>query len=188
HTSMLGDNHHFHSCLTAQLIDPAVHRRSSPSDFRDSHHTNYRDIHNDVIPAPLWRNIMSTIDYSDFGQVQKSEQFQQLRRTHRSFVFPLTVVFLVWYLAFVTVAAFAPEFMAFTGWGNITIVIVLGLARFMPIFIIIRAHVSYADRKDHPSATQLRENRNDCSKWIAEEHDASDEQLTAKEASGEPAI
>lgn len=53
-----------------------------------------------------------TSEYSDFPTVQRSEQFQQLRSTHRSFVFPMTVVFLLWYLSFVIVAAFFPEFMA----------------------------------------------------------------------------
>lgn len=100
---------------------------------------------------------MSTIDYSDFRQVQESDQFQSLRRTHRSFVFPLTVFFLIWYLAFVIVAAFAPEFMAIQVWGNINLGIVLGLAQFLTTFIITGAYVSYANRKIDPIATDLRE-------------------------------
>lgn len=101
---------------------------------------------------------MTTVDYSNFQEVQKSEEFQTLRRTHRSFVFPLTVVFLVWYLAFVIVAAFAPEFMAIQVWGNINLGIVLGLAQFATTFIITGAYVSFANRKIDPIATQLREN------------------------------
>lgn len=128
---------------------------------------------------------MSTIDYSDFGQVQKSEQFQQLRRTHRSFVFPLTVVFLVWYLAFVTVAAFAPEFMAIKVWGNINLGIVLGLAQFVTTFIITGAYVSYANRKIDPIASELRENMEAAGKGLPEEQDDGLEYVPAKQASGE---
>ena len=34
----------------------------------------------------------------DFPAAQRSTEFQRLRSTHRSFVFPLAVAFLVWYL------------------------------------------------------------------------------------------
>lgn len=100
---------------------------------------------------------MSTIDYSDFTSVQKSEQFQSLRTTHRKFAFPLTIVFLIWYLGFVLVAAFAPEFMAIQVLGNINLGIVLGLAQFVTTFIITGAYVAYANRKIDPIATDLRE-------------------------------
>lgn len=100
---------------------------------------------------------MSTIDYTDFRQVQDSEQFQTLRRTHRSFVFPLTVIFLIWYLAFVIVAAFAPEFMAIQVLGNINLGIILGLAQFVTTFIITGAYVAYANRKIDPIASDLRD-------------------------------
>lgn len=112
---------------------------------------------------------MSTIDYTDFRQVQQSEQFQTLRRTHRSFVFPLTVVFLVWYLAFVIVAAFAPEFMAIQVWGNINLGIILGLAQFLTTFIITGAYVAYANRKIDPIATDLRESMENAGAGLAED-------------------
>lgn len=99
----------------------------------------------------------TTTDYSNFQQVQTSEQFQDLRKTHRSFVFPMTVVFLIWYLSFVILAAFAPEFMAIKVLGNINLGIVLGLAQFVTTFIITGAYVAYANRKIDPIATDLRE-------------------------------
>ena len=99
----------------------------------------------------------TTTDYSNFPQVQQSEQFQQLRKTHRSFVFPMTVIFLIWYLGFVILAAFAPEFMAIKVLGNINLGIVLGLAQFVTTFIITGAYVAFANRKIDPIATDLRE-------------------------------
>lgn len=96
-------------------------------------------------------------NYSDFQDVQRSEQFQQLRSTHRSFVFPMTMVFLIWYLSFVIVAAFFPEFMAIKVLGNINLGIVLGLAQFVTTFIITGAYVAYANKKIDPIATDLRE-------------------------------
>jgi uncharacterized membrane protein (DUF485 family) len=100
---------------------------------------------------------MSTVDYSDFSSVQKAEKFQTLRSTHRKFVFPMTVVFLLWYLGFVVVAAFLPEVMAIQVLGNINLGIVLGLAQFVTTFIITGAYVAYANRKIDPLAADLRE-------------------------------
>ena len=100
---------------------------------------------------------MSTVDYSDFSAVQKAEKFQTLRSTHRKFAFPMTAIFLVWYLGFVVVAAFFPEFMAIQVLGNINLGIVLGLAQFVTTFIITGIYVVYANRKIDPIATDLRE-------------------------------
>jgi len=100
---------------------------------------------------------MSTVDYSDFSSVQRSEKFQTLRSTHRKFVFPMTIIFLIWYLGFVVVAAFFPDFMAIEVLGNINLGIVLGLSQFVTTFIITGLYVAYANRKIDPLATDLRE-------------------------------
>lgn len=129
---------------------------------------------------------MSTVDYSDFTEVQKAEKFQRLRRTHRSFVFPMTVIFLVWYLAFVVVASFAPEFMAIQVLGNINLGIVLGLAQFVTTFIITGAYVAYANRKIDPIATELREDMEAAGAGLSDEQDANDDgYATSGQASGE---
>ncbi|HEY4536390.1 MAG TPA: DUF485 domain-containing protein [Enteractinococcus sp.] len=123
-----------------------------------------------------------TSEYSDFPTVQRSEQFQQLRSTHRSFVFPMTVVFLLWYLSFVIVAAFFPEFMAIKVLGNINLGIVLGLAQFVTTFIITGAYVAFANKKIDPIATDLRE------KMEAAQPTATDQSLqTTAHGAGEPA-
>lgn len=100
---------------------------------------------------------MSTVDYSDFSSVQKAEKFQTLRSTHRKFVFPMTAIFLAWYLGFVIVAAFFPEFMAIQVMGNINLGIILGLAQFVTTFIITGLYVMYANRKIDPLASDLRD-------------------------------
>ena len=37
---------------------------------------------------------------TQFRAAQQSDEFIELRRTHRSFAFPMTVAFFVWYLVF----------------------------------------------------------------------------------------
>ncbi|RLY92360.1 DUF485 domain-containing protein [Kocuria tytonicola] len=93
----------------------------------------------------------------DFPAVQRSEQFQRLRSTHRSFVFPLAVAFLVWYLLYVVLAIYAPGFMSLKVLGNINLGLVLGLLQFVTTFGITAAYVRFANRRLDPQATALRE-------------------------------
>lgn len=93
----------------------------------------------------------------DFTEAQRSDQFQQLRKTHRSFVFPMAVAFLVWYLLYVVLAIYAPEFMSQRILGNVNLGLLLGLLQFVTTFGITAAYVSFANRKLDPQATALRE-------------------------------
>jgi uncharacterized membrane protein (DUF485 family) len=93
----------------------------------------------------------------DYISVQESEAFQGLRRMQRSFVFPLAIFFLLWYFAYVLLAAFATEFMSQRVWGDITVGLLLGLGQFVTTFAITMWYVSFANRKLDPVATEIRE-------------------------------
>ncbi len=93
----------------------------------------------------------------DYLAVEDSPQFQELKRTQRSFVFPLSIAFLAWYFAYVLLSSFAPEFMAQRVWGDITIGLLLGLGQFVTTFAITMAYVSFANRKLDPKAQAIRE-------------------------------
>ena len=94
---------------------------------------------------------------AQFRAAQQSKEFIELRRTHRSFAFPMTVAFFVWYLVFVIVGAFFPEFMAIRLGGNITLGLILGLLQFVTTFLITFAYVRFSNRTLDPRATALRE-------------------------------
>lgn len=96
-------------------------------------------------------------DGIDYIAVEESERFQGLRRMQRSFVFPLAVFFLIWYFAYVLLAAFAVDFMSQRVWGDITVGLLLGLGQFVTTFVITMAYVSFANRKLDPIATEIRE-------------------------------
>lgn len=93
----------------------------------------------------------------DYQEVQSRPEFQQLKRTHRRFVFPMAVVFLAWYLAYVLLAAFAPQVMAIPVLGNINLGIVLGLAQFLTTFAITAAYVSFSNTSLDPRSSALRQ-------------------------------
>jgi uncharacterized membrane protein (DUF485 family) len=105
---------------------------------------------------------MSTTDDRDtetvYQEVQRTAAFADLRSRLRRFVFPMSAAFLLWYLAYVVLASYAPEFMATRiGGSNITIGLVFGLLQFVTTFAITAIYVRYADRRLDPAAKALRE-------------------------------
>ncbi|MFJ2146014.1 DUF485 domain-containing protein [Glutamicibacter sp. NPDC087661] len=93
----------------------------------------------------------------DFVKESQSVEFQELRKTHRSFVFPMAVFFLVWYFAYVLLADYFHDFMSIKVLGNINMGIVLGLLQFVSTFAITAAYVSFSNKKLDPKATKIRE-------------------------------
>ena len=92
----------------------------------------------------------------DWERVSAQPEFQELRRRLRNFVFPMTGLFLVWYLLYVLLASYAPAFMAIKLIGNINVGLVFGLLQFVSTFLITFLYVRFADRKLDPLAHQLR--------------------------------
>jgi uncharacterized membrane protein (DUF485 family) len=91
-----------------------------------------------------------------FPVVQESERFQTLRKRHRSFVFPVLALALIWYLAYVLLAGYAPEFMSTPVFGRVNVGLLIGLGQVVTTFIITMAYVSYANRRLDPIASEIR--------------------------------
>jgi uncharacterized membrane protein (DUF485 family) len=87
----------------------------------------------------------------------ESERFRTLRRRHRSFVFPLAALFLVWYAVYVLLAAYDHDLMATPVIGVVNVGILLGLGQFVTTFAITMAYVAFANRRIDPIATEIRE-------------------------------
>ena len=92
-----------------------------------------------------------------YEQIQDSPEFVALRRRLRSFVFPLTAAFLVWYFLFVLLSTYASDFMGTKIGGNITIGLVFGLLQFVSTFAITMWYARWANREYDPAAEALRE-------------------------------
>lgn len=105
---------------------------------------------------------MSTHDISEeraarYIEVQNSDEFADLRRRFRRFVFPMTALFLAWYFLYVVLATYAADWMSTKLVGNITIGLVLGLLQFATTFIITMVYARWADRQFDPAAAKLAE-------------------------------
>ena len=93
----------------------------------------------------------------DYRAVQQSPEFQTLRRTHRSFVFPVLGACLAWYFAYVLLAAYAPGFMGQKLAGNINVGLVMGLLQFVTTFLVTALYIRHADKVLDPVSARLRQ-------------------------------
>ena len=93
---------------------------------------------------------------TDWESIQGSPEFTDLRRRLRVFVFPMTALFLLWYLLYVLLADYAHGFMSTKLFGNITVGLVFGLLQFVSTFVITGLYVRYANRRLDPVADGIR--------------------------------
>ncbi|MEU2231763.1 DUF485 domain-containing protein [Streptomyces vietnamensis] len=91
-----------------------------------------------------------------FIEVQEGEEFGELRRTHRSFAFPLTLAFIAWYLLYVLLSNYAGGFMGTKLFGNINVALVLGLGQFLTTFLIAWLYSRHAANRLDPKAEAIR--------------------------------
>jgi uncharacterized membrane protein (DUF485 family) len=87
---------------------------------------------------------------------QRSQDFIALRRAFRRFVFPMTLVFLGWYLLYVVASGWARDFMGQDLWGNINVAYVFGLLQFVSTFLIAWLYERHMDNKVDPIAARVR--------------------------------
>ncbi len=92
----------------------------------------------------------------EFAEVQESAEFGELRRSYRSFAFPLTVAFIAWYLLYVLLSNYAGGFMGTKLFGNINVALVLGIAQFLTTFLIAWWYSRHAAAKLDPKAEAIK--------------------------------
>ena len=94
---------------------------------------------------------------TEYERIQATPEFQNLRRTFRGFVFPLTAFFLIWYFAYVILAAWFPGFMSIQVYGLINVGLLFGLAQFVTTFGITIWYMRWTSRTFDPRADEVRE-------------------------------
>ncbi|SDK85471.1 DUF485 domain-containing protein [Streptomyces indicus] len=91
-----------------------------------------------------------------FREVQESAEFGELRRSYRSFAFPLTVAFITWYLLYVLLSNYAGGFMGAKLFGNINVAFVFGILQFVTTFLIAWWYSRHAAAKLDPKAEAIK--------------------------------
>ncbi|MEG9512521.1 DUF485 domain-containing protein [Saccharopolyspora indica] len=105
--------------------------------------------------------VRPTAERLDFRTIEESPEFRALRRRLKWFVFPATAFFLIWYIGYVAVAAYAREFMARPLIGEINVGLVLGVAQFITTVGLTMLYLRFARRHIDPKVDELRQDAGD---------------------------
>ena len=92
---------------------------------------------------------------SVYDALHGAEEFTELRRRYRSFVFPATVAFLAWYLLYVVLSNWANDFMSIRLVGNVNVALVFGVLQFVTTFVLAWLYSRYSTAKLDPLARAL---------------------------------
>ena len=86
----------------------------------------------------------------DWRAAEESPEFQELVRRQRRFVIPATVFFLSWYLGFVILCGYAPDFMGESLYEGFTVGYALALSQFVMTWALGWLYLRKADREFDP--------------------------------------
>ena len=88
----------------------------------------------------------------DYEAIERSPEFQELVRRRRGFVLPCTAFFLAWYLGFILLCAYAPDFMGESVYEGLTVGYCLALTQFAMVFVLGLWYLRKAARVFDPLA------------------------------------
>ena len=91
----------------------------------------------------------------DWQAIERSPEFQELVTRRRRFVLPATIFFLAYYMAFILLAGYAPDFMGSSVYEGLTVGYVLALTQFVMVFALGIMYLRRADRDYDPLAEQV---------------------------------
>jgi uncharacterized membrane protein (DUF485 family) len=98
-----------------------------------------------------------TPDAIDWEAIERSPEFQELVRRRRNFVIPCTAFFLAWYMGFIVLCAYAPDFMGERVYQGLTVGYCLALTQFVMVFVLGIWYLRKADREFDPLAERAAE-------------------------------
>jgi uncharacterized membrane protein (DUF485 family) len=93
----------------------------------------------------------------DWERIERSPEFQELVRKRRSFVLPATIFFLAYYMGFILLTGYAPDFMASSVYEGLTVGYCLALTQFVMVFVLGIWYLRKSDREYDPLAREVVE-------------------------------
>ena len=93
----------------------------------------------------------------DWEAIERSPEFQELVTRRRRFVLPATIFFLAYYMAFILLAGYAPDFMGSSVYEGLTVGYVLALTQFVMVFALGIMYLRRSAREYDPLADEVVE-------------------------------
>jgi uncharacterized membrane protein (DUF485 family) len=91
----------------------------------------------------------------DWEAIERSPEFRELIIARRRFVLPATIFFLAWYIGFILLAGYAPDFMAESVYEGLTVGYCLALTQFVMVGVLGIMYLRRAERVYDPLADEL---------------------------------
>ncbi|MGH2943805.1 MAG: DUF485 domain-containing protein [Solirubrobacteraceae bacterium] len=88
----------------------------------------------------------------DWKAIEQSPEFRELTAARRRFVLPATIFFLSWYIGFILLAGYAPDFMARSVYEGLTVGYCLALTQFVMVGVLGIMYLRRAERVYDPLA------------------------------------
>ncbi len=89
---------------------------------------------------------------ADWEAIEHSDEFRELIKKRRSFVVPATIFFLAYYMTFIIVAGYAPDFMGESVYEGLTVGYCYALTQFVMVFVLGIWYLRKSDRVFDPLA------------------------------------
>jgi len=93
----------------------------------------------------------------DWHAVAQSSEFRELIAARRRFVLPATIFFLAWYIGFILLAGYAPDFMARSVYEGLTVGYCLALTQFVMVGALGLMYLRRSERVYDPLAEKVAE-------------------------------
>jgi uncharacterized membrane protein (DUF485 family) len=91
----------------------------------------------------------------DWEAIERSPEFRELIAARRRFVLPATIFFLAWYIGFILLAGYAPDFMARSVYQGLTVGYCLALTQFVMVGVLGIMYLRRAERVYDPLAERV---------------------------------
>src|SRR3954452_10488734 len=91
----------------------------------------------------------------DWEGIEGSPEFRELMAKRRSFVVPATIFFLAFYMGFVLLCGYAPDFMGDSVYQGLTVGYCLALAQFVMVGTLGILYMRKSDREYDPLADKV---------------------------------
>jgi uncharacterized membrane protein (DUF485 family) len=93
----------------------------------------------------------------DWQAIEASPEFQELVHARKAFVLPGTIFFLVWYMGFILLTAYAEGFMSDRVYEGLTVGYCLALTQFVMVLVLGLMYLRRAEKVYDPLAAKAIE-------------------------------